>query len=134
MKFTIILLAIFSGLIFGVSKLPKEPQIATGKPVQAKEAVEWYMVVSEITKVFGPEGKQVVKRALDIGYCESSWREEAKNWNVNNTWDHSVFQINDVNKPTEEEKTDYKANIRKAYQIYLHNGKSFGAWVCDRRI
>lgn len=88
-------------------------------------------VVAEIAKTFEPEGKQVVVRAINCFYSESGLRPNAvgQNKDSHHSKDHGVAQLNDYwHKLSEEEKTDIKANINKAYKIYKGRGNSFSAW------
>lgn len=88
-------------------------------------------VVSTITEVFEPEGKQVVVRAINCFYSESGLRPNAVGHNKDavKSTDHGVAQLNSYwHKLTEEEKTDVRANIERAYKIYKGRGGNFSAW------
>lgn len=86
-------------------------------------------VIDEIVRVFSPEGKHVVVRAINCFYSESGLRWDAVSKpNKNGTLDGGVAQINDVHKLTIEERLDYKKNIQEAYNIYKRNGSSFRPW------
>lgn len=85
-------------------------------------------VIDEITRVFEPEGKHIIVRAINCFYSESGLRWDAVGTNKNGTHDGGVSQINDVHGLTLDERLDYKVNIQKAYEIYLRNGSSFRPW------
>lgn len=91
-------------------------------------------IVAEIAKEFEPEGKYVIREALAVAFCESGWRTEALNKNTNGSTDHSVFQINSVHtkKRGFEFTTDWKQNIKVAYQLYKEQG--WGPWVCAKKV
>lgn len=100
------------------------------KTVELEAPTELEEVISYITHVFEPEGKSVVVRAINCFYSESGLRPNAvgQNKDVHKSKDHGVAQLNDYwHKLTEAEKTDYKANIDKAYKIYKGRG-NFSAW------
>ena len=101
------------------------PELVQPTPTQLEE------IVAYITRVFEPEGKDVVVRAINCFYSESGLREDAvgQNKDVHKSTDHGVAQLNSYwHRLTEEEKTDYKANIDRAYKIYKGRGDSFSAW------
>lgn len=88
-------------------------------------------IVSYITRVFEPEGKDVVVRAINCFYSESGLRENAVGYNtdIHQSIDYGVAQLNGYwQNLTSEEKTNYKANIDKAYEIYKGRGNNFEAW------
>lgn len=104
----------------------------TPEPEKETELVE---VVAYIAKVFEPEGKDVVVQAINCFYSESGLREKAVGQNTDKyrSRDHGVAQLNDHwHNLTEAEKTQYKANIDKAYQIYKGRGGNFSAWYGKR--
>lgn len=88
-------------------------------------------IVAYIAKKFEPEGKAVVVKAINCFYSESGLRAEAVGQNNDGprSKDHGVAQLNDYwHKLTDREKTDYIANIDRAYKIYKGRGNSFEAW------
>jgi hypothetical protein len=89
-------------------------------------------VAETIVKEFAPEGKQVVKEALEISYCESGWRWDALNQNTNGTKDHGSMQINDVHTRRFGTgfKNDLNENVRVAHEIWKKQG--FNPWVCKK--
>lgn len=97
----------------------------------------WPQVVHEISIVFGPDGKQVVRDALNVAACESGWEEKAQN---RTSSAGGVFQFIDGtwirmrNKmgvdPSLELKKDYKANIRTAYALYKYEKIKWSNWEC----
>lgn len=111
----------------------EEPQrvSSTDEVPQPKGPSELESIVAYIARVFEPEGKDVVVRAINCFYSESGLREKAVGQNSDGpkSKDHGVAQLNDYwHKLSEEEKTEYKANIDKAYQIYKGRGGNFSAW------
>jgi len=91
----------------------------------------WEDVSKEIIEVFSIEGKQATEWALRCFYSESGWREEAYNFNSNETDDRGIAQINSVHGYSGD-LHDYKYNIRKALEIYQRDGSV--AWYgsqCD---
>jgi hypothetical protein len=88
-------------------------------------------IVAYIARVFEPEGKHIVVRAINCFYSESGLRENAVGQNSDGpkSKDHGVAQLNDYwHKLSEAEKTEYKANIDRAYKIYKGRGNNFDAW------
>lgn len=88
-------------------------------------------IVAYIARVFEPEGKAVVVKAINCFYSESGLRSNAVGHNSDKekSTDYGVAQLNDYwHKLTPEEKTEYKANIDKAYEIYKGNGHTFNPW------
>lgn len=87
-------------------------------------------IVAYITKVFEPEGKDVAVRAINCFYSESGLRSNAVGQNTDGpkSKDYGVAQLNDYwHSLTSAEKTEYKANIDRAYKIYKGRG-NFSAW------
>ncbi|HEY6018771.1 MAG TPA: hypothetical protein VIY48_02445 [Candidatus Paceibacterota bacterium] len=66
--------------------------------------------------------------ALAIGIAESGLDMTAVHTNSNGTKDWGAWQINDVNHPTQEEKTNAFANAKKAFSIYANRGHRFNDW------
>lgn len=93
----------------------------------SEEAPELEQIVSYITKVFAPEGKQVVVKAIQCFYGESGLRNNAVGVNKNGTNDVGVAQINSIHGMSTEDRMNYKKNIDKAYKIYKSRG-NFSAW------
>lgn len=67
--------------------------------------------------------------ALAIGIAESGLDQNATHKNSNGTTDWGAWQINDVNHPTQEEKTNAYANAKKAHAIYVGAGSRFTPWA-----
>lgn len=104
---------------------PPATHLPEPKPTELVE------VVAEIAKTFEPEGKQVVVNAINCFYSESGLRPDAvgQNKDTHKSKDHGVAQLNDYwHKLSDEEKTDIKANIKRAYKIYKGRGDNFSAW------
>lgn len=98
---------------------------ATPTPTELEE------IVAYIARKFEPEGKAVVVRAINCFYSESGLRSNAVGQNSDGpkSKDYGVAQLNDHwHKLTPAQKTDIKANIDKAYDIYKGRGDSFSAW------
>ena len=113
----------------GVTKTPTPTAIPT--PSELEE------IVAYITRKFENEGKDeaerkaTVIRAINCFYSESGLTEKkvGQNTDAPRSKDHGVAQLNDYwHKLTEEQKTEYKANIDKAYEIYKGWGDSFDPW------
>lgn len=107
-------------------------------PTPTETPSELESIVAYIARVFEPEGKAVVVRAINCFYSESGLRSKAVGHNTDEvqSTDYGVAQLNDYwQKLTPEEKTDIKANIDKAYRIYKDRGDNFSAWygeLCNK--
>ena len=67
--------------------------------------------------------------ATAIAAAESGLDPEAKGGpNSNGTYDYGLWQINDIHKPTDDEKTDPWKNAERAYKIYQAAGNKFTPW------
>jgi hypothetical protein len=85
--------------------------------------------VAAAAHVGGFTGKDQIVTATAIALAESGGKTDAKGGpNSNGTYDWGLFQINDVHKPTDAEKTDPLANARRAYAIWVQAGHSFKPW------
>lgn len=99
-----------------------------GTSAQIKEEPTLENIVAYITKVFEPEGKHIVVRAINCFYSESGLRPDAVNTsNSNGTVDRGIAQINSIWKMKPEDAHNYRKNIDKAYEIYKRSG-SFRPW------
>lgn len=88
-------------------------------------------VMAYILEVFGDDAD----RAIAVAKCESGLRPNAiNNKNTNGTIDHGIFQINSVHEKKRGSafKSDWKANVRVAKQIFDEQG--FRPWVCAKSI
>lgn len=106
------------------------PEIAA-TPTPEPTPSELEEIVSYIARKFEPEGKDVVVRAINCFYSESGLRAKAvgQNKDTHKSKDHGVAQLNDYwHKLTPAQKTEIKANIDKAYEIYKGRGGNFSAW------
>lgn len=66
--------------------------------------------------------------ALAVAYAESGWQYSAKGGpNNNGTYDWGLFQINDVHKPTANEKTNPLANAKAAQLSLCRSGQQLHA-------
>lgn len=99
---------------------------ATPAPEATPTPSELEEVIAYIVRIFEPEGKDVVVKAINCFYSESGLRPEAYNKNRNGTEDRGVAQINSLHGLTAEEAHDIYKNIDKAYNIYKSRG--FDAW------
>lgn len=109
----------------------KAEAVSIVSPTPANAPSELVEIVAYITEVFEPEGKQVVVRAINCFYSESGLRKDAVGQNTDGpkSKDHGVAQLNDYwHNLTSDQKTEVKANIDKAYQIYKGRGGNFSAW------
>lgn len=107
---------------------PKANTSATPTPKPGPTELE--NIVAYIARVFEPEGKAVVVRAINCFYSESGLRSNAHGINSDKekSSDWGVAQLNDYwHKLTPAEKTEVKANIDRAYKIYKGRG-NFSAW------
>lgn len=97
------------------------------KTVYAQDSdSEFEQIVAYITKVFAPEGKHIVVKAIQCFYGESGLRSDAVGVNKNGTNDVGVAQINSIHGMSTEDRLNFKKNIDKAYKIYKSRG--FSAW------
>jgi len=100
----------------------------TPDPTQPSELES---IVAYIARVFEPEGKHVVVKAINCFYSESGLRPDAKNQNTDDvgSTDWGIAQLNSYwHDLSEAEKTEVKANIDRAYEIYKGRGGNFSAW------
>lgn len=91
-------------------------------------------IVAYITRVFEPEGKDVVVQAINCFYSESGLRPDAVGHNSDSvgSTDWGIAQLNSYwQNLTDAERTTIKANIDKAYKIYKGRG-NFSAWYGKR--
>lgn len=85
--------------------------------------------VASVARVAGWSGGDLVT-AVAIAYAESGWDDTARGGpNSNGTYDYGLWQINDIHKPTQTEKTNSVANGQRAYRIYKEAGNSFKPWA-----
>jgi len=122
------------------AKLPV-PQIVTPiaeakelapQPTPSQKEYTPAEVANLIVEEFKDLGPNVVKKALDIAWCESRWNEKAiNNKNKNGSVDYGVFQINSIHKQSPDSMLKAEENIKFAKQMFIKN-KSWGAWVCSR--
>jgi len=106
---------------------PKQPpEIPAEQPEEYEEYTPEYSesntVEEEISAVFGAESRI----AMAIAQAESGLNPNAVNRNKNGTKDIGIFQINDSHGFTEEERFDWKTNIRIAKDLRDSNG--WGEW------
>jgi len=113
----------------------ESPELAVVITTPTPKNSELVDIVAYIAQVFEPEGKEVVVQAINCFYSESGLREDAvgQNTDEHRSKDHGVAQLNDYwHSLTPQQKTDYKANIDKAYDIYKGRGGNFSAWYGKR--
>ena len=101
----------------------------TRKPEPTVENITAY-----ISRKWAKHGNAEVKRALDISFCESGWRDKAYNHNSNGTGDWNIFQINSVHikRYGTVWMHDWTANIDTAYKIY--QAQDWKPWVCSKKV
>ena len=119
-----------------------EPEVKTvyatdGSPIYIKMLPGGYKVsqtevIKMIVSGFEEFGPVVVHQALNVAWCESKYKEEAENYNKNNTWDFGVFQINDVHGLSEDDRKIARINIDYAKKLYMRQG--WRPWVCARKL
>jgi hypothetical protein len=86
--------------------------------------------VAAAAHIGGWTGEDQIVTATAIALAESNGVTDAKGGpNSNGTYDWGLFQINDVHKPTQAEKTDPIANAQRAYKIWVQAGHSFKPWA-----
>jgi len=119
------------GVSVSPTPLTANSQMVVGETRGADTKSELPEIVAYIAYKFEPEGKDVVVKAINCFYSESGLRSNAVGQNSDGprSKDWNVAQLNDYwHNLSEEEKTDYKANIDRAYQIYKGRGGNFSAW------
>lgn len=85
--------------------------------------------VAAAAHIGGFTGESQIVTATAIALAESNGVTDAKGGpNSNGTYDYGLFQINDIHKPTDAEKTDAIANAKRAYKIWVAAGHSFKPW------
>lgn len=144
MKILLLTLAFMGGIYYGLiySKPVSYVQKAalafeeTPRVSPSPSPVTTDVIVKAIVEEFKDVPKADMIRAINISFCESGIRAEAKNLNTNGTEDSGPMQINDVHIKTfgSKFKTDWKENIKVARKIYDRHDGSFSAWVCNSKI
>lgn len=67
--------------------------------------------------------------AIAVAKAESGWKFDAKGGpNKNGTYDYGLFQINEIHKPSDAEKTMPLPNAKRAFAIYKGAGNRFSPW------
>lgn len=89
--------------------------------------------VAELVLAAGWSGEDAVKAVAVCG-AESGYRTRAININrKSGTGDYGLFQINDIHNPTEEDRYEPAANVRKAYAVWKGRSRwdpdPFRAWM-----
>ena len=111
-----------------ISPLADAPYVYASEPTPTPTpAPTLENIVAYIAKVFEPEGKQVVVKAIQCFYAESGLRPEAYNYNSNGTEDFGIAQINSIWGMKVDDAHDFRKNIDKAYEIYKRS-HSFRPW------
>lgn len=112
-----------------------EPPIAsdsatpTTAPIVTVES-EKQAILKYIVDTFGDRSPDAI---VMLRKCENgAFNQSAINHNRNGTTDHGIFQINSIHEPRYGSafKTDWKANVDVAYEIYKSHGYKFTAWSC----
>lgn len=112
-----------------------EPNVA-GTSAEMKLQPTLPNIVEYIAEKWEKHGTGEVVKAINCFYSESGLRPTATNTNNDShkSTDHGIAQLNDYwHKLTDTQKTDFIANIDKAYEIYHAHGNKFavengGAW------
>ena len=88
-------------------------------------------IVQYIAEKWQKHGTGEVVKAINCFYSESGLRPTAVNQNTDapKSKDYGVAQLNGYwHNLSELEKTNFIANIDRAYKIYMGRGKSWSAW------
>lgn len=99
-------------------------------PSPTPEPTEKQQIMAYIVEKFGDDAADMM---AIIRLCENSkFNQQATNHNRNGTVDYGVAQINSIHIPRcgEAIKTDWKANLDCAHDIYVRAGKKFTPWTC----
>ena len=91
-------------------------------------------IIAYIVEKFGDDSADMI---TIIRKCENPrFDQSAVNHNRNGTTDHGIAQINSIHIPRcgADIKTDWKANIDCAYDIYQRAGNTFRPWTCSTEI
>lgn len=91
---------------------------------------EKQQILNYIVEKFGDRADAAIAMVYK---CENSTFDQSRtNTNRNGTTDYGIFQINSIHEQRygAEFKTDWKANIDVAYEIYKSHGNSFRPWTC----
>lgn len=128
-------LSAISGLEWGggqdfISPLPNNPDIVSAvEPTPAPKS-EKQQILEYIVEKFGDDAANAITL---IRKCENSTFDQTRtNHNRNGSIDYGVFQVNDIHESRfgDDFKTDWKANIDAAYEIYKSAGYKFTPWAC----
>lgn len=145
MKYLLLVLAFIAGVTYGLiySKPVSYVQAVTvdieasPRPSPSPSLIPTHVVVGEIARVFEPEGKGVVKQALEVAFCEGGWREDAQNSTssaggvfqfIDDTWVRMRKRMG-VRQDLELKK-NYKHNIETAYELWKLERVKWSNWEC----
>lgn len=109
-------------------ELPRVSYLAYEKESACK--TEKCKILSYIVEKFQDDAANAITL---VRKCEnSSFNQKAVNYNNNGTTDHGIFQVNSIHTKRYGSafKTDWKANVDVAYEIYKAAGKKFTPWSC----
>lgn len=113
-----------------VSPTP-EPSVEPTPSPTPEPKTEKQEIIEYIVEVFGEDAPD----AFNVLFCENrSLKTDAINENRNGTTDHSLFQINSIHTKRfgNDFKTDWRANVDVAHQIFTEQGWS--PWACSHRV
>ena len=102
------------------------------KPVETEFESEKHEILAYIVEKFGEDSADAITL---VRKCENSTFDQTRtNHNNNGSVDYGVFQINSIHTARfgEEFKTDWKANVDVAYEIFSEQGWS--PWACSSTI
>jgi len=111
---------------------PTPSPLPTPTPTVCK--TEKCQVLQYITEKFGERAADAI---VIIRTCENSTFDQSRtNHNRNGTVDYGIFQINSIHEKRYGGafKTDWKANIDVAFEIYKSAGEKFTPWTCAHKI
>lgn len=114
-----------------VSPTPSPSPTPTPVPTKCNEKCQ---IVKYITEKFGDRAADAI---VIIRTCENSTFDQSRtNHNNNGTVDYGVFQVNSIHEKRYGGafKTDWKANVDVAYEIYKSAGEKFTPWTCAHKI
>lgn len=109
-----------------------EVMVEVEKPVETEFDSEKHEILAYIVEKFGEDSADAITL---VRKCENSTFDQTRtNHNNNGSVDYGVFQINSIHTARfgEEFKTDWKANVDVAYEIFSEQGWS--PWACSSTI
>ena len=105
-------------------------QLVEPTPSTLPQTTEKQQILNYIVEKFGDRSDAAIAM---IYKCENSTFDQTRvNTNNNGTQDFGIFQINSIHEKRYGGafKTDWKANVDVAFEIYKSAGNSFRPWTC----